>query len=107
MKIARVSGRSLEPGLRNGSFAVFRRKREIMRGDIVLVRHPDRDKLVKRVATITLRGRISLHGMAEHGATGEGQSSVARREVLGTLMFRIPLLRWRKNRYPSEDTPSQ
>lgn len=106
MKIARVTGRSLEPGLRNGSFAVFRRKREVKRGDIVLVRHPSYGKLIKKVATITLRGRIALHGMSEHGATGEGQSSVDRQEVLGKLMFRIPVLRWRKKRYSGEDEPT-
>ncbi len=107
MKIARVYGRSLEPAIREGTFAVFRRKREVRRGDIVLVRHPELGKLVKKVATFTLKGRVALHGMSEHGATGEGQASVPRRDVLGTMMFRIPLLRWRKHREPINAAPAE
>ena len=103
MRIARVDGRSLAPRLPEGSFAVFRRRREVKRGDIVAARHPQLGIIVRRVATITLRGRISLHAMPRQGSDGEGasagssagSSAVARDQILGTLMFKLPLLRWR------------
>ena len=86
---------------------MFRRRREVKRGDIVAARHPQLGIIVRRVATITLRGRISLHAMPRQGSDGEGasagssggssagSSAVARDQVLGTLMFKLPLLRWR------------
>lgn len=97
MRIARVNGRSLAPELPNGAFAVFRRSRKVRRGDVILARHPDFGLVVKKVATITLKGRFALHGMSEHGTSETRLGSVDKSEVLGKLLFRIPLIRWRAN----------
>ena len=107
MKIARIDGRSLGSRFPDGSFAVFRRRREVKRGDIIVARHPELGVIVRKVATITLRGRYSLHGMPRQGGNGEGTGSVARDEVLGTLMFKLPFLRWRTSRDQMEELPAE
>lgn len=97
MRIARVNGRSLAPELPNGAFAVFRPVKNVQRGHIILACHPDFGMVVKKVATITRKGRISLHGLTEHGTSETRLASVDKREVLGKLLFRIPFIRWRPN----------
>ncbi len=85
----------MEPKLRHGTFAVFRRSSRVRRGDIVLVRHPEFGWIVKEVGAIAKNGRVALNGMSRMSTGASRHSSVSRDEVFGKIIGRIPLLRRR------------
>lgn len=98
LRIGKINGRSLQPALRDGTFAVFRSAKRVKRGDVVLVYHPEFGKLVREVGAITVNDRVSLLGMSRLIAGNGGESAVEHASVYGKILFRIPLLRWRQAR---------
>ena len=69
--------------------ALFRRKRKVSKGDIVLVDHPEFGRIVKLVAAVTINGRYSLRG-AHPNSDGETPlGAVEGRQIRGTLMWRL------------------
>ncbi len=85
----------MEPKLRDGNFAVFRRSSRVRRGDIVLAKHPEFGWIVKEVGAIAKNGRVALNGMSRLSTNGSRLGSVSRDEVFGKILARVPLLRWR------------
>ena len=71
------------------SLALFRRKRRVSKGDIVLVDHPELGRIVKRVAAVTVNGRYSLRG-AQPNSEGETRlGAVDGKLIRGTLVGRL------------------
>jgi signal peptidase I len=96
---AEVAGESMEPTLRPGDWLVATRPWRLRRGEVVLVRHPERNlDLVKRVAALPgdrVDGRTL--GADEYLVVGDnrGESTdgldfgpVSRGAVLGVVRFR-------------------
>ena len=60
LKIARVRGRSMEPGLPHGTIALFRTSIRPKKDDLVLVEHPDLGKVARKVRAIGRKGNVHL-----------------------------------------------
>ena len=60
LRLAWVTSRKLSRLLPGGTLALFRRKADVTRGDIVLVEHPEHGRIVRRVHTVNRYGRLSL-----------------------------------------------
>lgn len=60
IRLAWVSAKSMSRILPGGNIALFRKKRHYVRGDILLVRHPDHGTIVRRLHVIGRNGRYSL-----------------------------------------------
>ncbi len=71
------------------SFALFRRKRKVSKGDIVLVDHPDYGRMVKMVAAVTINGRYSLRGANPNSETELPLGAVEGHCIRGTLIWRM------------------
>ena len=87
--IGRVRGRGVDPKLPVGSFALFRRRRAVQRGDVVLVEHPELGRIVKRVTAVGRKGNVHLKGMSGHHASDEPTGRVPREAVLGSFVRRL------------------
>ncbi|MEM1051199.1 MAG: S24/S26 family peptidase [Pseudomonadota bacterium] len=98
-KIARIDGRSMEPMLVDGSFALFRRRYRREQGEVILVNHKEFGLIVKQVADIAPNGEMVLAGLSPESTSTERLGRVSREQVQGTLVAPIPLLRWRRTRH--------
>lgn len=87
--IARVSGNNLGPNAPDGSIALFRDRKGIARGDIVLVDHPELGRIVKKVSAVGRNGNVHLRGTSRSMTTGEEQSRVPRELVRGVWVWRL------------------
>lgn len=85
--LIRVDTQSMDSTLPNGTFAIFLRKRVVVKNDVVLAEHPHFGTLVKTVAARARTGRYSLRGMRKHDATKETPASVSRSEIKGALIW--------------------
>lgn len=89
LSIARVKGNSLAPQLPHGSIVMFRRRRGVARGDVVLVDHPDLGRIVRKVTTVGRRGNVYLKDVPRDEETNEPQSRVARELVRGVMFGKL------------------
>jgi hypothetical protein len=89
LRIIRISGRHLEPSLPNGSFALFRSVKRVKRDDIVLVDHPELGLIVRKVAAVSLKGRIGLRGISRADAGERRLGNVDPDRVVGKLAMRV------------------
>lgn len=60
VRLAWVPVKSMSRFLPGGSVALFRKKRHYVRGDVLLVRHPEHGKIVRRLHVVGRNGRYSL-----------------------------------------------
>lgn len=84
-----VNGRRMGRVLPHRSFALFRRKRKVSKGDIVLVDHPEYGRIVKLVAAVTVNGRYSLRGAQPNSESEARIGAVDGRRIRGTLVWRV------------------
>lgn len=96
-KLARINGSSLGPKLLDGTFAVFRRRDKVKRGDVVLLNHPEYGWVIKKVHAVGRTGTISLHGLSDLSAGTQRPGPVASEHLYGRLLFKVPLIRWRSS----------
>jgi len=89
-KIARIDGRSMEPMLPDGSFALFRRAKTVEQGDVILVNHPEFGLIVKQASFIADDGRVALQGTSSHSTRPERLGRVDKSLVLGKMIARLP-----------------
>ncbi|MEL6528353.1 MAG: S24/S26 family peptidase [Pseudomonadota bacterium] len=87
--IARVRGASMEPGLPDGSFALFRRRKAVKRGDVILVDHPEFGLIVKRVHVVSRSGLFHLEGTGKLSTDRSRLGGVERDRIKGKLLFKI------------------
>jgi signal peptidase I len=96
---AEVAGESMEPTLRTGDWLIATRPRRLRRGNVVVVRHPERNlELVKRVTALPgdrLEGRTLEADEYLVVGDNRGESTdgldfgpVSRGAVLGVVRFR-------------------
>lgn len=87
--IARIRGGSMEPMLPSGSIALFRARRSVVRGDVVLVDHPDFGLIVKRANMVDEDGTVALEGTSPASTSAERLGSVKFANVKGVLVRRL------------------
>ena len=90
--IVRVSGHSMEPALRDGDYAILRRRKPrgvVNLGDVVLVDHPRLGLIVKAVREKVGDDCVSLEGTSAASTSREDLGSVGIRSVLATLVWRV------------------
>ena len=90
LRIFRVSGRSMEPKLKDGDYVVAATKlwRPRVNG-LVVARHSQLGVLIKRVDRYSLDGYF-LKSDSELGTSTEAIGEVAKENILGTVLFRVP-----------------
>lgn len=87
-RLVRIRGRSMEPMLRPGCFALFRPASRVVPGDIVLVNHPEFGLIVKRVARV-FGGQCWLTGLSDQSTTMERLGTVGLERVLGRFVLML------------------
>ena len=87
--IARVKGSSLAPQLPHGSIVLFRRRKGLARGDVVLVDHPELGRIVRKISTVGRRGNVYLAGMVRDENSEESSSRIARKLVRGVKFSKL------------------
>ncbi len=88
-KLARIAGRSMEPKLPNNSIALFRRRKGVTRGDVVLVDHPEFGIIVRKVSAVGREANIHLRGTSRQSTSQERLGKVAPDRIMGTLVLRV------------------
>ena len=89
-EIVRVAGDSMSPALRHGDYLVGRRRRErIDVGAIVLVRHCQLGRIVKRVKAIESDGGLRVAGDNPASTSEDSIGPVANEEVTAVVRWRI------------------
>jgi signal peptidase I len=87
--IARVRGQSMEPGLPHGTLVLFRRRKGVKRGDVVLVDHPEHGRIVKKVSAVGRQGNIHLRGTSGRASGTSGMSKIHKDAVLGVMLSKL------------------
>ena len=95
-KIARIDGRSMEPMLTDGSFALFRRAKAVEQGDVILVDHEEFGLIVKQAAKVSPEGKIALIGISPESTSSQRLGCVEFDRVIGKMVARIPITSWRR-----------
>lgn len=88
-RLVLVDGRRMGRVLGHRSLALFRRKRKVSKGDIVLVDHPEHGRLIKICAAVTINGRYSLRGATPNAEGEERLGAVEGQFIKGTLIGRL------------------
>ena len=86
---ARISGASMEPDLPDKSLALFRAKKSVEQGDVVLVNHPEFGVIVKRAREVEPDGGVWLEGTSPASTSAERLGRVDPERVQGVLMMRL------------------
>ncbi|MFU7527880.1 S24/S26 family peptidase [Qipengyuania sp. ASV99] len=84
-----VNGKRMGRVLPHRSIALFRRKRKVSKGDIVLVKHPEFGTLVKTCAAVTINGRYSLRGATPDAESELRLGAIEGRYIKGTLVAKL------------------
>lgn len=79
----------MEPMLPHGTIALFRRRKAVDRGDVVLVEHPEFGVIVKRIYTVSLQGRYHLEGIGRFSTSRKKLGSVEREQIKGILVTKL------------------
>lgn len=85
-KLVKISGSSMEPRLRSGDFALFRRRPTYAIGDIVLVHHPHLGPIVKQIKTLQ-NGQVTLEGTGVYSTSTEKMGVVAVSAIRGKMVW--------------------
>ena len=85
-RLVLVDGRRMGRVLPHRALALFRRKRKVTKGDIVLVDHPQYGRMVKTCAAVTVKGRYSLRGARPNSQGEQRLGAVEGRYIKGTLV---------------------
>lgn len=86
---ARISGASMEPDLPDKSLALFRAKKSVGQGDVVLVDHPEFDVIVKRARRVEPDGSVWLEGTSPASTSAERLGRVDPDRIQGVLLLRL------------------
>jgi len=87
LSVAWVPCKRMRRVLPAGTLALFRRKRVYVRGDIVLVQHPELGRIVRRVFAVGRRGRYSLEVLGPGQVRGLGM--IEPDSMRGAMLFRL------------------
>lgn len=81
-----VNAKRMGRVLPHRSLALFRYKRKVSKGDIVLVRHPEFGTVIKTCAAVTINGRYSLRGARPNAEDEVRLGAVEGRYIRGTFV---------------------
>ena len=88
--IARIRGRSMEPELRHGTIALFRKRKRPVRGEVVLVDHPKLGRIARKVTTVGRKGNVHLAATSRRvSGRCEKAGAVPREAVCGVLVRKL------------------
>lgn len=87
LRLAWVPSKRMRRLLPGGTIALFKRKRAYVRGDVVIVRHPEHGKLVRRIFAVSREGRYSLEPISKGQRTGLG--FIEPEWMCGRMLFRL------------------
>ncbi len=87
-RLIRVSGDSMEPGLPNGSFALFRPVFTPRVGKTVLVEHDAFGLIIKRIVA-TSKDAITIAGTDPRSTSSEKLGPITKRQIKGALLLRL------------------
>lgn len=73
--------------LPGGTVGLFKRRRNYVRGDVVLVRHPEHGRIVRRIFAAGRRGRYALEVLGPGQIRGLGMIEPER--VYGAMIVRL------------------
>lgn len=85
----RIAGASMEPALPDGSIALFRARKRVEQGDVVLASHADFGAIVKRVRAVDEDGGAWLEGTSPASTSTEKLGRVTAGQIRGTLLYRL------------------
>ena len=88
VRLTRILGRSMQPRLQPGAYALFGPFRTLRVGDIVLVEHPRYGRIVKAIHRIDTQN-LELIGLSEDSTPTQDLGQVSVDAVLGRLIFSI------------------
>ena len=86
--LIRVTGESMNPMLKPGTFAVFKRQACYSEGDIVLVDHPRFGTIVKRAIDVSAE-TLWLEGANTTSLSRESMGPIERGCIRGKLVYQI------------------
>lgn len=86
---ARIAGASMEPALPDKSIALFRARKSVKQGDVVLVDHPEFGVIVKRVRDTDSNGGAWLEGTSPASTSAERLGYVSPDRIRGVLLLRV------------------
>ena len=85
----RISGASMEPDLPHKSLALFRAKKSVGQGDVVLVDHPEFGVIVKQARAVEPDGSVWLEGASPASTIAERLGRVDSDRIQGVLVVRL------------------
>ena len=88
VRLIRILGRSMQPRLQPGAYALFGPFRSLRVGDIVLVEHPRYGRIVKAIHRIDAQV-LELIGLSESSTPAQDLGQVSIDVVLGRLIFSV------------------
>ena len=84
----------MAPSIPFKSLALFRSVKRVGRDDTLLVDHPERGLVVRRVSAVSMNGRVGLRGV-RRSATGSSRlSNVDPERVIGKLVLTMRWMRF-------------
>ena len=89
LRLKRFDEPGNDPDLPLAGLALFRRVRNVKRGDVVLLNHPEYGILVRRVFAVSVGGRISVRSLRFSEDGPRDLIDVGRRRILGKMLLRM------------------
>ncbi|PHS24701.1 MAG: peptidase S24 [Methylophaga sp.] len=88
--IFKVQGDSMYPSLSAGDFVVTCRfYRKLAIGDLVVFKHKNYGRLIKRIADVASSGALRLAGENDASVNSQQIGWVAKHDLLGLVLFKI------------------
>ncbi|MEM6857597.1 MAG: S24 family peptidase [Pseudomonadota bacterium] len=87
--LARIDGPSMEPSLPDKSLALFRAKKSVGQGDVVLIDHPHFGMIVKCARSVESDGAVWLEGTSPASTSAEKLGRVSPDCIKGVLVARL------------------
>ena len=88
LRLLRIEGRSMEPILAAGDFALFQRKKAYRPGDVVLLDHPRFGRIVKEIVEIKA-DRVVLRGISSASVSSEAMGQIPIHNIVGRLFWQL------------------
>ena len=90
-KIIKIQGRSMEPSLKDGQFALLRKTKKAKLGDILVFRDPEHEKriLVKRVQALLKEGYFVIGDNISESRDSRKFGTVDFDRVIGKVIMKF------------------
>ena len=89
VRVKRFDEPGNDPDLPLAGLALFFKVKNVKRGDVVLVEHPELGIMVRRVFAVTIGGRIAVRSLRFSEDGPRDLIDVGRRRILGKMILRM------------------